>query len=342
MSKKKILCFGELLLRICPDLSGQWLHTHQLPFFVGGAEANVATALARWGLQPAYLSALPDNALSASLLQYLQEQGIDTTPVILREGRLGLYYLPKGNDLQHTGVIYDRAHSSFAQLQPAEINWEQILEDVSWFHFSAITPALNASLAAICEAAVLAAADLGIPMSVDLNYRARLWQYKMTPHQVMPSLVKHCTLVMGNVWAAEKMLGIPVDALRPEGNTQADYLAQATRSSQALMAAFPKVKAVANTFRFDQPGGGILYYAALNTRTEAIVSRTYKAASILDKVGSGDCFMAGLLYGHTQGHNWPQTLEFAAAAAFNKLFIESDATTSSVDTIHQTILSNEQ
>ncbi|HEY0272251.1 MAG TPA: PfkB family carbohydrate kinase, partial [Chitinophaga sp.] len=101
MFKKKILCFGELLLRICPDLGGNWLQLHQLPFFVGGAEANVAAALARWGLAPAYLSALPDNEMSAALLRYLQEQGIDTSSVILRDGRLGLYFLPKGNDLQH-------------------------------------------------------------------------------------------------------------------------------------------------------------------------------------------------------------------------------------------------
>ncbi|PUZ20756.1 sugar kinase [Chitinophaga costaii] len=341
MSKKKILCFGELLLRISPDLSGDWLQLHQLPFFVGGAEANVATALARWGLQPAYFSALPDNEMSVDLLKYLQDQGIDTSAVILRDGRLGLYYLPKGKDLQHASVIYDRAHSAFAQLQPADINWENIFEDVAWFHFSAITPALSASLAAVCEAAVIAAGELGIPMSVDLNYRARLWQYGMTPQQIMPSLVKHCTLVMGNVWATEKMLGIPVDILANEGNTQDQYIAQAARSATALMEAYPTVKAVANTFRFDQPGGGISYYATLNTSNITEVSRTHTAAAIIDKVGSGDCFMAGLLYGHTQGHPWKQTLEFAAAAAFNKLFIESDATTSNVATIHQILLSNE-
>ena len=341
---KKVLSFGELLLRICPDGDGGWLKENSLPFFVGGAEANVATALALWGTPSAYFTALPDNLLCRQLADYLEEKGVDTSRMLFQGERLGLYFLPKGKDLKNASVIYDRAYSSFAALKPGTIDWDGVLADVGWLHFSAISPALSKQLALVCMELLQAAAQKGVMISVDLNYRAKLWQYGMSPVEIMPGLVQYCDLVMGNLWAAEKMLGIPVDeALIGVGSgagvgaaDEADgYLQHARLTSERIVEKFPRVKYVANTFRFDKGVGGIQYYTALYNDGTLYNSREYVSEKILDKVGSGDCFMAGLIQGLYGGQGVQETLEFATAAAYQKLFIPSDATDQRADTIEK-------
>ncbi len=344
---KKVLSFGELLLRICPD--GDWLTANSLPFYVGGAEANVATALALWGTPSAYFTALPDNLLCRQLAGYLEEKGVDTSAMLFQGERLGLYFLPKGKDLKNASVIYDRAYSSFAALRPGVIDWDAVLADVGWLHFSAISPALSRQLAEVCMEMLQAAAQKGVTISVDLNYRAKLWQYGVSPVEVMPGLVEYCELVMGNLWAAEKMLGIPVEEELigsgvsvgggvGAGVEAAGYLRHARLTSERIMEKFPKVKFVANTFRFDKGVGGIQYYTALYNAGILYNSREYVSETILDKVGSGDCFMAGLIRGLFGGEGLQETLEFATAAAYQKLFIPSDATDQRADVIKKFML----
>ncbi|HYK55470.1 MAG TPA: sugar kinase, partial [Flavisolibacter sp.] len=200
---KRIFCFGELLLRLSPQLEGKWIKEHSMPVFIGGAELNAATALARWDVPVAYGTALPDNYLSKEIIAAVQQKNIDTRKIIFNGNRIGTYYLPQGADLKNAGVIYDRAHSSFWDLQPGQMNWEEVFTDVDWFHFSAISPALNANVAAVCKEAVEAARKKGITISVDLNYRAKLWQWGKQPLEVMPELVQNCDVIMGNLWAAE-------------------------------------------------------------------------------------------------------------------------------------------
>lgn len=340
---KKVLSFGELLLRICPDADGAWLQENNLPVYVGGAEANVATALALWGVPSAYFTALPDNNLvSRQLTGYLQERNIDTSRVLYQAGRVGLYFLPQGKDVKNAGVIYDRACSSFSELQPGTINWDDIFQDISWLHFSAISPALNRKAAAICAEMLQAASARKITISVDLNYRAKLWQYGSQPGDIMPGLVQYCDVVMGNLWAAEKMLGVPVDASITEKSTKEDYLRHALSTSESIVALFPKVKMVANTFRFDQGLSGIDYYTTLYDGKTLYTSSGYSAEKIADKVGSGDCYMAGLIYGLYHQHPLQRTLEFATAAAFQKLFITSDATNQTVSDIEKSIKTYER
>lgn len=327
---KKVLCFGELLLRYSPRLNGRWIDESSMPVYVGGAELNVATALARWQLPVAYGTALPDHYLSQEICAHLQGKNIDTSKMIWSGSRIGVYYLPQGADLKHAGVIYDRDHSSFAQLQPGQIDWNKVLEDISWFHFSAISPALNENAATVCKEAVEAAAANHIPVSVDLNYRAKLWQWGKEPVEVMPSLVQHCEVVMGNIWAAEKMLGIAVDPhLQRE---KEDFLRQAAATSQAIRTQFPKCRQVANTFRLEQEAQ-LLYYGTLFSEDSLWVSKEHHTREVVDKVGSGDCFMAGLIYGNFKQSLPQETVDFAAAAAFDKLFVQGDATTSPVEKI---------
>lgn len=328
-----VLSFGELLLRICPDADGQWLNNNTLPFYVAGAELNVATALALWGLPSKYCTVLPDNHLSAQLISYLQKKNIDTGPVFYDGKRIGLYYLTPGKDMKHNALIYDRAYSSFAELKPGTVDWDKALEGVSWFHFSAICPAVSQNAADVCAEVLAVAAKKNITISTDLNYRAKLWQYGKSPLQIMPGLVKYCNLVMGNIWAAETLLGIPANITG--AIDKAAYLKAAQNTSAQIMEQYAACKTVANTFRFD--AGDILYYSTLSTKSAFYTSAEYESETIIDKVGSGDCFMAGLIYGFYNDIGPQQTLEFATSAAFKKLFIEGDTTNKSVDEIKKAI-----
>jgi len=328
----KVLSFGELLLRISPDAEGEWLTDNQLPFYIGGAELNVVTALALWDVPSKYFTALPQNGLSAQIMTHLQNKNVDTSPIFYGDGRLGLYFLTKGQDLKHDALIYDRAGSAFSNLKPGIIDWDEVLQNVSWFHFSAICPAINQNVADVCAEVLEAASKKGIIISVDLNYRSKLWKYGKTPLEVMPGLVKYCDLVMGNVWAAEMMLGIDVVPNIHESGQKSIYLKEALKSSEALMSKYSKCKAVANTFRFDS-SADINYYTTLYTGGEFYTSKEYEATEIVDKVGSGDCFMAGIIYGFYNNMNSVETLEFATAAAFTQLFVNSDATDKTVEEI---------
>lgn len=331
----KILSFGELLLRICPDTEGNWLKENSLPFYVGGAELNVTTALALWNLPSAYLTALPENMLSEQIVQYLQAKKVDTSNIIYQGNRIGTYYLPKGKDLKNAGVIYDRNYSSFAELQPKTINWDAIFSDVSWFHFSAICPAINQNIADVCAEALQAASAKNIFISLDLNYRAKLWKYGKNPIDIMPNLAQYCNLIMGNIWAANQMLGTALDENIHDIGTKENYLNHAVKTSEAIIKNYSKCKYVANTFRFGEPG--ITYYTTLFTDGKLEVSQEYHVEKIVDKVGSGDCFMAGLIYGLYKKLPVKEALEFATAAAYGKLFIESDATNMSVEEVLKTI-----
>ena len=331
-----ILSFGELLLRISPDADGNWLNNNTLPFYVGGAELNVATALALWGLSSKYFTVLPANHLSAQIIEYLQAKNIDTDPVFYDGKRIGLYYLTKGKDMKHNALIYDRAYSAFAELKTGMVDWDRVLDGVSWFNFSAICPAISQNAADVCKEVLEAASKKGITISIDLNHRAKLWQYGKTPQQIMPQLVQHCNLVMGNIWSAETMLGIPVSGDVLENADKNIYLNSALYTSQQIMEQYPVCRAVANTFRFDN-GAGINYHTTLYAGGEFYQSTDYKADTIIDKVGSGDCFMAGLIYGFYNNMPAKDTLEFATAAAYTKLFIESDATNKTVDEIKKAI-----
>ncbi len=331
---KKVLSFGDILLRLSPDTKGKWISNHSMPVYIGGAELNVANALARWEVPVAYCSAAPDNYLTSAIIEQLQTNGIDTSRMITSGERIGIYYLAQGTDLKNAGVIYDRANSSTAMLKPGQVNWDEILKDIAWFHFSAISPAISENLAMVCREALEMAQAKGITTSVDLNYRAKLWKWGKEPIEVMPDLVKYCDVVMGNIWAIENMLGIKIaDDFRKEKDVCVD---QAEKSSIEVIKKFPKCRQVANTFRFDN-GEKLNYYTVLYGNGKARVSREYEAENIIDKVGSGDCFMAGLIYGNINELNDKEMLEFATAAAVDKMFITGDATTSSKDQVYKRI-----
>ncbi|MFN4810350.1 MAG: PfkB family carbohydrate kinase [Bacteroidota bacterium] len=330
---KKVLCFGELLLRFSPPANGEWLLQHQMPVFVGGAELNVATALAKWGVPAKYFTVLPDTAISKNIVAYVAQKQIDSSAIVYTDGRLGIYYLSTGTDMKSAHTVFDRKDSSFSIFKTGQLNWDQILEDVSWFHFTAIAPALSETAAALCKEALHAASQRNIKISVDLNYRALLWKYGKRPTEVMPELVQYCDVVMGNIWSAHALLGINLPTVIAENPTQADYLTGATVTASRLFKDYPRCQYVANTFRFDSQQVAIQYYAALNTKDAQFVSPLFRTAQIVDKVGSGDCFMAGLIYGIINNHSLSTIITYAAAAAFGKLQEKGDTTNNDVSTI---------
>lgn len=339
-NNKIICCFGELLLRFSPQMDGVFIRQATMPVFIGGAELNVSAALARWNLPVKYITALPDNYLSKEIIDSIDKKDIDTSAIQFCGERIGIYYLPQGADMKNNAVIYDRDHSSFASLMPGEINWDKIFENVSWFHLSAISPALNEGTAAVCLEAVKAAASKDITISIDLNYRAKLWKYGKEPAKVMPEIVQYCNVIMGNVWSAEKLLGIELEeGFSHDGATKETYLHQSMLTAGKIQQKFTNCKAVANTFRFDE-GQGIRYFATLRMGDDDFHSATYSTLKIIDKVGSGDCFMGGLIYG-LYNYNQPEDIiEYAAAAAFGKLQETGDTTFNSIEEIQKIIVAN--
>jgi 2-dehydro-3-deoxygluconokinase len=332
----KILCFGEFLLRFSPAANGQWLKTNSLDVYMGGAELNVATALARWGLPVSYCSVLPDNYLSTDILQAMQERKIETDRILFSGDRMGSYYLAQGSDLKNNAVIYDRSFSAFGQLKTGMLNWDQILYDVSWLHFSAISPALNESVAAVCMEAIQAASKRNITISIDLNHRQKLWKQR-NPHEVMAALLPYCDVVMGNIWSAHDLLGIPLDHHLIQQNDKSAYLQHAQLSSIKILQRFARVKTVACTFRFETSDQGILYYASLYSAHHWLHSAIYRSEQVVDKVGTGDCFMAGLIYGLYAHKTEKETIQFATAAAFGKFFERGDTTNQDLDNIQERI-----
>lgn len=328
----KVFCFGELLLRISPALNGEWINQSSMVVYIGGAELNVANALAKWNIPAKYCSAIPDHYLSREIMDSLESKNIDTSAIQLRGERIGTYYLPQGADLKHAGVIYDRAYSSFSQLQTGMIDWDKALDGCNWFHFSAISPALLQSAADVCKEALEAASKKGLIISVDLNYRSKLWQYGKSPVEIMPELIRYCDVVMGNIWAAETLAGIAAPIKESTGKSKDELVNATAGSMQQLMKQYPQVRTVAYTFRLQEE-----YFGVISSNENMATSAVHKLGEVVDKVGSGDCFMAGIICGLYNQYEINKTIDFAAAAAVGKLYEKGDATQQSIESILQKI-----
>ena len=329
--QKKVCCFGEFLFRMSPSVDA--INDQCMPFFIGGAELNVAHALANWELPVKYVSALPQHSLAEIAVQSMNKKGIDTRSIFFQGDRIGIYFLPVGSDLKNTGVIYDRAGSSFSKLKTGMLDWENILKDCAWFHFSAISPALNKDIAEVCLEAVVAAKKMGLTVSVDLNYRSKLWQYGIEPPMIMNQLVQHCDVIMGNIWSVESLLGIPAGIENSIGKTTDELLFAANSSIKNLKQSYPAAKTIAYTFRLDNH-----YWSVLNQQDEQFVSNQYQILDVVDKVGTGDCYMAGIIFGISNQLNPQKIIEFSTAAAVGKHGEAGDHTCQSKNDVYSKIL----
>lgn len=330
MTENKVLAFGEILFRITP-----YPEKFSAEFSLGGAELNVATALATWGTDIAYISRLPENPLSKNINNLLQALHIDTSRMLWGGDRIGIYYMQPGGDMQSHSVVYDRNHSAFSQLEPDTIDWARYLDGVAWLHWTAITPAINANAAAVCHEILVAARKKNIIISTDLNYRRLLWKYGKSPLEVMPGLVQYCDVIMGNIWAAFDMLGIEWDEKELVRGDKNSCKRMASYVAENMIREYPQCKEVAFTFRFTEPNGHLNYFATLWNNAGLFDSINFRKETVIDSVGSGDSFMAGLIYGMLQKMPAQELINFAAAAAVSKLNIKGDANTTPVNKIKE-------
>lgn len=320
-----ILSFGEILIRQ-QSLGDSFFDfpKNQLEIFPGGSEANVAASLGQMGNTTYYCSAFPKNALSDEIITLLNKLNVDTSKVIHTGDRIGSYILLSANGLTKGEVIYDRKYSSFSLLTAGDIDMNTLFEGVTWLHWTALTPALNQNSANIMAAILEEASNRNIYISVDLNYRNKLWQYGKKPIDVMPQLIAYCDVIMGNIWAANVMLGIEVDPNLDRHTSQATYIEASKRSAKAIFATYPKCKHIANTFRFMDHPTHNLFYATYHTAEVDLCSKTHETEKVIDRIGSGDAFMAGLIHALVNNYSPSKTIETATNAGFQKLFTKGD------------------
>lgn len=323
-NNENILIFGELLLRFSSSEDQFISKNHTVSLFPGGSEANVAASLGQWKLPCSYVTCAPDNALAKSALNTLNELGADTSKTALQGDRLGLYFLLSANGLTSGQVVYDRKFSSFSMIRPGTIDWDSIMKDHTWFHWTALTPALNENTAIVCKEALVAAKKNGLKISVDLNYRNRLWDYGKEPIEVMPELVQYCDVIMGNIWAANKMLGTHVEENLNRDIIPEEYRVHGENSAQEIFKLFPNCRHVANTFRFMDNPKHNLFYGTYHTLDGNYISKIYETNEVVDRIGSGDAFMAGLIYGLVNQENAQNVIERATKSGYQKLFVKGD------------------
>lgn len=291
----------------------------------GGGEANVAVSLANYGLDAEFVTRLPENDIARACVMDLRKYGVGTGKIIYGGERLGIYFLETGAVARASKVVYDRAHSSIADIRPGMIDWEEVLKDAQWFHWTGITPALSQGAADACLEAIQTANKLGVTVSCDLNYRKNLWKYGKTAAEVMPALVEGCDIILGNEEDAEKVFGI-----KPEGfdaaNTQGEVDAAGFQSvCTQLMTRFPRAKKVIITLRGSINANHNTWSGVLYDGKQLFQAPTYNITHIVDRVGGGDSFMGGLIYGLI---SYPdddrKALNFAVAASCLKHTVYGD------------------
>ena len=328
---KKIVSFGEIMLRLSPPGFLRFSQASQFDVVYGGGESNVAVSLAQFGLPADFVTRLPANDLGDCALMELRKRGVGTDHILRGGDRLGIYFLETGAVSRGSQVIYDRAHSAMAQIKPGMVDWETVFRDAQWFHWTGITPAISQGAADACLEAVQKARQMGLTVSTDLNYRAKLWKYGVSSETVMTELTSHCDIILGNEEDAEKHFGIKPDGL--DVTTQGGHVNAAAFLSvcEQMMDKFPRAKKVITTLRGSLSASHNTWAGVLYDGKTLYASQEYQITHIVDRVGGGDAFMGGLIYGLI---TWPgndqRALDFAVAASCLKHTIVGDANLISV------------
>ena len=317
----KYLTFGELMLRLKSPGRERLMQSPSLEATFGGGEANVAVSLANYGLEAEFVSVLPDNSIGDAAVGELRRFNVGTDKIIRTPGRMGIYYLETGANQRASKVIYDRAYSAISMFKPEGYDWDRIYKDVKWLHISGITPAISEETKDASLMAVKEAKARGITVSIDLNYRKNLWKYGVEAKDVMTEMTKFADIIIANEEDCQKSLGLKCESNVEGGKlNHEDY----KKLSDSLLAQYPNVKKVAITLRESKSADINFWAAALNNGNEFIVSRKYEMYDIVDRVGGGDSFAGGLIYGLNELGNDGEALEFAVAASCLKHTIDGD------------------
>ncbi len=331
MRKNVTVTFGEIMLRLAAPDFERLLQSPRFDASFGGGEANVAVALAQFGLPSAYVTVLPEkNPIGDGAIGDLRRFGVDTSNIVRGTGRMGIYYIEAGANHRPSKVVYDREHTAIAHAKVGDINWSRIFEEASWFHLTGITPAISASSSDLALESVCKAQQMGITVSCDLNYRKSLWRWGKPATEVMPELVKRVHIAIANEEDVQMTLGIQADVDVQSGQLdRAQYEALTAK----VLAQYPNLKVVAITLRESQSASHNGWSACLNDRQQFLVSRHYDITHIVDRVGSGDSFAAGLIYGLQKLSTQREALEFAVAASCLKHSVPGDLSRFTVEEV---------
>ncbi len=323
MSSPRVATFGELLGRLATPEHLRLDQATALDITFAGAEANVAVSLAVLGVGARFISRLPYNALATAALRTMRGFGVDTAHVVRGGSRIGLYFVEPGIAQRPSQVLYDRDSSAFAGIAPGMVSWPEALEGCTWFHTSGVSPAVSESAAAVTAEAIDAAKHAGLRVSLDLNHRAKLWQWGRNAGDVMAELVAKADVVFCNETDLEAVFGIPVPPATT-GNADIDPSAYEPACA-SLRERFNNVQIVAVTVRGAVSASDNLWTAVLATGNDFYTSTRYRIAPILDRVGSGDAFAGAAISRLVQQpHALQEALDFAVAASCLKHSVQGD------------------
>lgn len=309
MSKGRVITLGEVMLRFSTQGFARFTQATALDVTYAGAEANVAVSVARFGIPSAHVTRFPDNDLGEAATQALRKHGVDTSFIVYGDERMGLYFLENGSMQRASRIIYDRFDSAFANIKAGSFDWDEIFRDAAWFHWTGITPAISQGAADVCLEALEAAKKKGLIVSGDINYRRNLWQYGKTAREVMPEMIEYCHVVVAGVTDMDNCASISAESYE--------------KACEKFAKRFPGVKRIATTERVSVSSSHNRI-SSLMWNGKLLRSQDYELTHIVDRVGSGDAFMAGLVYGILNKLTDEQSLEFATAACALKHSIEGD------------------
>ena len=332
----KVVTFGEIMLRLSPQGFLRFSQSNSFDVVYGGGESNVAVSLANYGVPVDFVTRLPQNDIGQCALMEMRKRGVGVDKIIYGGDRLGIYFLETGAVSRGSKVVYDRAHSAISEIKPGMVDWKSVFKDVNWFHWTGITPAISQGAADTCLEAVKIASEMGITVSTDLNYRAKLWNYGVEPEAIMTELTSYCDIILGNEEDAEKHFGI-----KPEGldiTTQGAHVkAEAFLSvCQQMVQKFPRAKKVITTLRGSISASHNTWAGVMYDGKQMYKSNEYQITDIVDRVGGGDSFMGGLIYGLLKyPQNDQNALDFAVAASCLKHTIKGDANLATISEVEK-------
>ena len=333
--RKRLVTFGEIMLRLSPPGFERFLQTPQFVATFGGGEANVAVTVAGFDWPASYVTVLPQaNPIADAVISELRRFNVDTSRIVRANGRMGVYFVEAGANQRPSKVVYDRDNSAIALAQPGDLDWPAIFDGAGWFHITGITPALSKSCAALALESVQAAQAAGLTVSCDLNYRKNLWKYGKSAAEVMRTLAPHVDVIIANEEDVQMALGIEAAVDVHSGQLDSDvYRALA----ENVLTAYPNVQRIAITLRESHSASHNGWSACMHDRKDFFRSRKYEITHIVDRVGGGDSFAGGLIYGLLALPSDAEALEFAVAASCLKHSIPGDFNRFSVSEVNNLV-----
>ncbi len=318
---RKVVTFGEIMLRLKSPGMERFFQSPSLEATFGGGEANVCVSLANYGMDTSFVTVLPDNDISKACIRELRGFGVDTSNITYNNGRFGIYYLESGANQRPSKVIYDRAYSAISIAKTEEVDFKKAFEGATWFHITGITPAISETAAELSMIAVKTAKEMGLTVSCDLNYRKNLWKYGKEAKEVMCELTKYVDVIIANEEDCQKSLGIENNQTVESGELDTKKYEELAKN---VLSQYPNASKIAITLRESKSATHNNWSACIYNRKEFYVSKKYEIKNIIDRVGGGDSFAGGLIYGLNNYDEDSTALEFAVAASCLKHSVLGD------------------